>query len=32
LNILFMGLLNDVEAWCWLLLVHWCQAMPMFGQ
>jgi hypothetical protein len=32
LNILHMGLINDAAVWCWLLLVHWCQAMPLFEQ
>jgi hypothetical protein len=31
LNILHMGLISDVEQWCWILLAHWCQAMPIFG-
>jgi hypothetical protein len=22
---------NGVAMWCWLLLSHWCQAMPIFG-
>jgi hypothetical protein len=30
LNILHMGLICDVEGWCWLLLAHRWQAMPNF--
>jgi hypothetical protein len=26
-----MGLISDVVMWCWLLVDHWCQAMPIFG-
>jgi hypothetical protein len=31
LNILHMGLISDVEVCCWLLVSHWCQAMPISG-
>jgi hypothetical protein len=31
LDILHMGLISDVAVWCWLLVAHWCQAMPIFG-
>jgi hypothetical protein len=30
LNILHMGLINDVLVWFWLLLSHWCQAVSIF--
>jgi hypothetical protein len=26
-----MVLINGISMWCWLLLAHWCQAMPIFG-
>jgi hypothetical protein len=31
LNILHMGLMSDAAEWCWLLVAHGCQAMPIFG-
>jgi hypothetical protein len=29
--IFHMGLISDGVVWCWLLVAHWCQAMPSFG-
>jgi hypothetical protein len=31
LEVLHMGLIRDAEVWCWLLVAHLCQAMPIFG-
>jgi hypothetical protein len=31
LNILHMGLMSDAMEWCWLLLAHGCQALPLFA-
>jgi hypothetical protein len=27
-----MGLMSDAAEWCWLLMAHVCQTMPIFGQ
>jgi hypothetical protein len=32
LNILHMGLMSDAAEWCWLLMAHVSQAMPIFGR
>jgi hypothetical protein len=32
LNILHMGLMSDAAEWCWLLMAHVNQAMPIFGR
>jgi hypothetical protein len=26
-----MGLMSDAGEWCWLLMIHGCQAMPILG-
>jgi hypothetical protein len=32
LNILHMGLMSAAAEWCWLLMAHVSQAMPIFGR
>jgi hypothetical protein len=29
LNILHMGLMSDAAEWCWHLMAHGCQAIPI---
>jgi hypothetical protein len=32
LNILHLGLMSDAVEWCWLLMAHGCEVMPIYGQ
>jgi hypothetical protein len=32
LNILHMGQMNDDAEWYWLVMAHWCQAMPIWNR